>query len=922
VSAAGQAPAPVATAMDWASPPFFMLRVGGLPTGSVAPLRSPALTAWADRVLALEHELALRKVTLGNALEAAVGRVDDVALRRQLLAFRRDVFNVRPPRGRDAAARIGEVLERPAARAVAEWLALQARRSAELAQGEPLLADEVAAARRHLRALADDPRLRAGIMLASPSLDRYLAGYTDAKGRSLSKRARRIERSLLEYVYRTACKTSPFSTFTAVALGRFGSAPDGRLLSAGASSAGPASFTRLNLASIARVVEEITAEPLLRADLPVEVTSGWRSDAARVRYVRRQRRAGDADAAVTMDILQENLFYLAEGGIVAELLRELPEGVQMRFSGLVERLRRADADARDAGDVAAYLAHLLRLGLLTVPVLHVDIHHPDPLTRFSSQIAGLGRPWADRLSGRLNHLSEHVGEFGTADLAARRRLLADIRDELTEAQRELGRAAPATPRTLVYEDVTLGDAPVIADRDAWERQLLPSLRGLCRILPAFDMTLPGRLLTAGFFRARFGAGGQTDDVLTFAHEFNQDCYEQFMRTSMQRRAFGPDNEYLPQQNWFRLPEIDALDHARQLAVTQMRASYAALPPDAGELVLDDDFVAAVADALPEPGDLEPRSFFLQVADDGTESIAVVNRIYSGLTLLFSRFAHCFPNVGPDGLTAGLRRYLARIQPPGSVFAELTGGYDTTNLNLHPATTLYELVCPGDVSSRPAAEQIPVADLLIVDDEETGRPQLRSRRLGVRVIPVYLGFLMPFALPEVQRVLLTFSYNSMAMVDLWGGVAAVSDDQTVMRLPRIRLGNVVLQRQQWRVSPAVLPTRKDETTEAEWFLSWRRWQRENGLPERVFVSSAEPSGQDRQRERAGDVEGAPLTKPQHIDFGSYFSLTLLDGVLRSAAGRLVMTEMLPELHQLWLASGQDRYVTELTLELDGVKRSSI
>lgn len=916
MSAPGNAPVRVA-AMDWLSPPFFVLRVGGLPVGSVAPLRSAPLMDWADRVLDLEEELARRKTTVGDALEKAIGQADDVALRRQLLAFRRDVFNLRAPRDRGAAARVAAGLGRPAAQALTEWLTLQDRRAAELGLGEPLLADEVAAGRDYLRELADDHRLRAGIMLASPSLDRYLSGYTEARGRSLSKRARRIERSLLEYVYRTACKTSPFSTFTTVALGRFAPAPGGCLLSVGAGRSGPRSFTRLNLASVARLVEEMTTEPALRADLPVEVTSGWRSDAIRIRYVRRQRRAGDADAAVTMDILQENLFYLAEGGIVTELLRELPEGMQMRFSHLVQHLRRGDA-ARDADDLAAYLAHLLRLGLLTVPVLHVDIHHADPLTRFSREITGLRRPWADALADRLGRAGRDVAEFGPAGLADRRRLLTSIKDELTKAQQELGRAAPATPRTLLYEDVTLGDAPVVADPGAWERQLYPWLRGLCRILPAFDMTLPGRLLTAGFFRARHGAGGVTDDVLTFAHEFNQDCYEQFMRTSMQRRPFGPDNEYVPQQNWFRLPEIDALDYARQLVVKQMRASYASLPPDAQELTLDEDFVATVACALPEPGDLEPRSFFLQVADDGTDQLAVVNRIYSGLTLLFSRFAHCFPDAGPDGLTAGLRRYLAGIQPPGSVFAELTGGYDTTNLNLHPQVTPYELVCPGDVSSRPAGEQIPVSDLIISDDEESGRPVLRSRRLGVRVIPVYLGFLMPFALPEVQRVLLTFSCNSMAMLDLWGGVVSTPDDDTIRRLPRIRLGNVVLQRQHWRVGPALLPARQDGITDSERFLSWRRWRRENGLPERVFVSSAEPSGE----ERAGDVEGAPLTKPQHIDFGSYFSLTLLDSVLRAAAGGLVMTEMLPDLDQLWLRSGSDRYVTELTLELDGVSRSAM
>ena len=121
-----------------------------------------------------------------------------MALRRQLLAFRRDVFNLRAPRDRGAAARVAGGLDQPAAQVLTEWLTLQDRRAAELSLGEPLLADEVAAGRDYLRELADDHRLRAGIMLASPSLDRYLSGYTEARGRSLSKRARRIERSLLE----------------------------------------------------------------------------------------------------------------------------------------------------------------------------------------------------------------------------------------------------------------------------------------------------------------------------------------------------------------------------------------------------------------------------------------------------------------------------------------------------------------------------------------------------------------------------------------------------------------------------------------------------------------------------------------------------------------------------------------------------
>lgn len=76
------------------------------------------------------------------------------------------------------------------------------------------------------------------------------------------------------------------------------------------------------------------------------------------------------------------------------------------------------------------------------------------------------------------------------------------------------------------------------------------------------------------------------------------------------------------------------------------------------------------------------------------------------------------------------------------------------------------------------------------------------RLGVEVIPVYLGFLLPMALPEVQQVLLNFSYTTMVQLDLWEGTGIPEGDSGV--LPRVRLGNVVLQRKTWRFAAGQLP----------------------------------------------------------------------------------------------------------------------
>ncbi len=73
---------------DWLLPPFFMLRLAGLPMDSVLPLRFPATVGWAERTLAAERELQLAKDPLADALQAAVHGLADDGLRRRVLEIR------------------------------------------------------------------------------------------------------------------------------------------------------------------------------------------------------------------------------------------------------------------------------------------------------------------------------------------------------------------------------------------------------------------------------------------------------------------------------------------------------------------------------------------------------------------------------------------------------------------------------------------------------------------------------------------------------------------------------------------------------------------------------------------------------------------------------------------------------------------
>ncbi|MGW3493810.1 lantibiotic dehydratase [Streptomyces sp. NPDC001020] len=879
-----------AEGVTWHLVPRFMLRVGGLPFDTAAALATPASAAWADDVLDARQRLRERGARLADSLQERVAHsLDDPQARRTLINLRRDVFNARAPRGLTAAEPLLPADELDELRA---WSADRQRHEELLRTGSGVLSDEITAARRELRRIATETDLRYGIQLSSPSLDEYLDDYLRRADGPLSKRERRIERSLLEYLLRTACKTSPFSTLTAVSAGTFADA-DGRPLAASVRGWEKRGSTRLNIALLARLSEQLTADPQVRRDLPVRATSGTQMHRDQVRYLRKLRGAdGDADAAVTLDAVHESLFFLPSGETLADVLTLFAEGGALRFGDVVQRLCAMDTK-RTEQEVERYLAQLLRLGLLVVPDLHIDIHDPDPVTTYRKGLSRLEAGWADDIAVLVERMGADVERFADAGLTRRRELLARIKESAAQTHRVLGRDDTPVLRTLVYEDTTLPGLEVTGDASTWTRQLAPGLQQLARVLPAFDGNLIRRLVTKGFFQARYGKGGRCDDFLAFAHQFNQDFYENYNKRLMRHQRFD-GTAFRTYDNWFRQEEIASIDRARSAVAQEMNLRYRTASAAGADIELDEDFLATVEGLLPRPERLRSLSFFLQLAENGADDpLVVVNRIYSGLTLLFSRFAHCLD----EGLTTSLRRSLDDAVPKGAVFAELKGGYDTTNLNLHPVVTPYEVVCPGETSFRPPHEQIPVEDLVVEHEAATDRLLLRSRRLGVEVIPVYLGFLLPMALPEVQQVLLNFSCTTMVQLDVWEGTGIPEGDSGV--LPRVRLGNVVLQRKSWRFAADQLPPVTAGQSDHEWFLAWREWQRRAGLPRHVFAGL----GGER--------------KPQYVDFDSYACLRLLETAVRKSDSAVTLTEMLPGPDQLWLRDDRQRYVTELTVELNGI-----
>ena len=913
--------------------PRFLLRVGGLPFDLLNDLRFEQTDQWLKATLELEQRLKQEKGAVVEIMHQAVNRYkEDVSLRRAIINAKREIFNLALPRGVAQARKIEPLLAGEEQVQLHTWLDDWEAYQQLIASGTALLEQETHEKRQRLKQIFRTPDFRKGLLLASPVLSQAAEGYLAGDQVHLNREARTVERSLLEYLLRTIAKTSPFSTFTPVCLGTWEhtttETPEEIVLDI--ADMDKQSFTRLNITLLARLSAQLLASPALRRALSVRVTNGWRQQQQRVEYVRRKpmRDTFGDQGAVMIDRIEEHVLQLPYNGMLRQLLAYMGDGHEERFETVLAYLSsRLQHEQHERGEalIDEYLQHLLRLGFLIVPALQVNINHPRPLDAYHQNVLAIGTPQTEALAQVLARISRHVDAYAQAALEQRAVILNEIKQLVTQAQvaldiPEQAQAGFALPRTLLYEDTTLTPQRLAIQQGPWQ-EILSNLRELTDLFPLFEPYVLPRIFMRGYFQARYGRGAACTDFFSFADAYNSEFVRLYNRNRSVVGFFDTHGSFKALRNYFAQTEIDQFNQARQQVIASMQEAYQHLPTGQTELILGEDFRQSVVAHLPEQqNDLASYFFFSQFVPLHKEPLLVLNQIYAGFTLMFSRFAHCFSADQKLALTETLRETLVTLQPAGAVFAELKGGYDATNLNLHPAVTAYELVCPGELSARPLEEQLPLEDLVVRDNLQTGRLELYSKRLDKTVLPVYLGFLQPRILPEIQQILLHFSHFTLASLDLWKGTRIAEPGATCVHYPRLRYKQLVLQRETWYVQSSLVPQREKGQSEADFVLALARWRQELHLPERVFVNVMPATTTENE---AGTKSAPALPfqtrKPLYLDFRHLFSLQLLEGLTRSPDAFLRFTEMVPDGEQLWFKHADQSYVSEFGLELSRRRR---
>jgi hypothetical protein len=849
--------------------PNVIFRIAGLPSALAKRLETPDARRLLDELGTARGELAAVLSRASEGLERAIGDAQySQEERRLLLRAKRNLFNAR----RSGLEAQPELADKLGAEAVAVSDAdaglerigrLESRIDAAFAEG-------AATARRELRAVClDNPNFLKAVAFSAPLLIRDLLESTANPDKFTGKRGRNLDLALFNYFMRATKKVSPLSYFTPVLTAKWSDDPAGRLELDGRRAESTAEISRRALAHISAAL--LCNLAFWGESHPLELNPTIETEAGLVRFqeiwARGQGSGRTWGVYPPVSRLPANpriealiAHFRASGPAKAFSLREL-------FGALA-----GPPFGAEPASFAGYVAQAIRVGLL-VPVM--DVFEQEDLTAFL--VAELGRRLPEA-AATLRRLDDELSAYPQAPYSTRTAQSQLIHAAFAQLCAQVGAEPPTeTKSPLFYEDCTLdGGTPSVATQALGGA--IADLHRLSELFPLLDYNHVVQSVVAALFRQRHGDGATVDAV---------DCIESI---ADEAQAMAQRLTPLPlEQQEEELGKVSGtardLVRYKRLLLAELRERM----QSGDEVVIDDALIDRFAASLPDAARARATSYTVigQTDGDGAGRRFVLNRLYSGHSMLMSRFLLNQDEADIERVS----RYLQTLSR-GARPVEIPGVFGF-NANLHPQFVDAELTMPGRRANYRDTEKVAISELAVRYDPELDRLKFLERS-GEEVSVHYFGFLNLMLLPNIYQVLGRMNLQGL-ILDLWQDLifAGVLPRDAPVLLPRTTYRSVVVSRQSLLVPASMLPD--PGASEADFFRRLHNLLTELGQACSQFVRLVADredffgDGSDGRQSMADSTD----FKPAYLSLDMPLSVASLQRRLSRRRRGLLFQEELPK-----------------------------
>ena len=870
--------------------PYAILRFGGMPFRNLLHLRL-------DKTVTLLHAARQRQAwfdqhrdELSDQLYQAVGTTDDKYARRHLLDIRRSLpANKMPKGGLQTIHAVRHHVAPQTRLAMLTWF----RRVGQSQRQQKAISDaftqELPQARCALRDLLQQERFRKGALLTSKNyyegLDQYLR-----KGIKRSASIPKIEISSALYLARMAAKTSPFSTLTPTALGKFD--PENEQTGLIHLTEDIYSVVRINTAVIHIIARQLSLLPEIRTTLPVRLRDGVWVEDGRLHYLHAEYvfSRNDMFAQLEQTPLLNKIVKAVSGSDVTY------EMLWMKLSGGNVALREKACQIID---------HFIQQGLL-VCTIPISPHDSDPLASLVQFLEGYETACVQAVRQRLLEIGSEVKGYETAVMNGRQRALSHIRQGLRAIAQQIG--LPHETVLLsnpIFENCSPKGISFSCGRAIWEeiqQSLLP-------LLQTIDPRKTGQSpAMVRFFLEQYTAEGECDNFLYFLKQYTQWQQQIAVRSQAAMSDLAPtiyNSEVVVQtlakqafEQWQAAGQQDNVVHLAPIVPAENLTDMNGWATSCSLFVQ----IAATSEAAMNKGDY----------------LIILDRCINGWGAYTTRYIGMYDTADePSPLLKMMRQHFDQVNHHGE-FVGMPVFSDVSNLQAHPPLTARTLTLPVEPTPK---ENIPLfsSQVAVRYDGQTNQLQLIDKETNRPIIPLYTGGMYSPSMPALMQAVVHeftpvfYPMNKSFWNHLLSPTFADADQhlldltEEIIHLPRVQIGRVVLDREQWLIAIEAIPQRQSGETINEFFQRLYHWKEEVGLPDIVFAKIS-------TTHKSMDIILKHQYKPFLVDFCNPWLVMALQRMLSDDVKAIVFSEMLPGLNELTTRVNNEPVVGELQLEL--------
>lgn len=898
--------------------PYFVARVAGIPRAQVDALRFERTTELMDRLFDLEERLVRAQSILTPRIYRAVQETPHGARRLQLIHLKRDIFNLRLPRPeiRDAGL---SVLHGRHRRLLIRWVDRLLQFNRLQVETRQSFERELAAKRELLAQTLASPMCQQAILSSNCDFFALLAQNQRAKVHQHCRRQERFEITGMSYLARTAMRPTPLGQCAAVGWGMWS---EGQTWRACFTREAQSNRVRLNQAVLDAIAARLGVDPEIRDFLYPEVNR-------------------------TTKVCEDMIVWISTSprglnmhGVACSVIQSY---CRLRRTDAVDRILRTiqacDHTYRDhatslPAPLRALLDRLIDLQLVEVRLAIPDLA-TDSLRSLENELTKIPAPLAVSVGAALASIRTLLHQYVSAGPIQRVRVRNFIQQELERVGKLLSLDLTSVGRRILYEDVAIHfselQCPLSAVDDI--RSELALWHGLCS---RFDQTTLQKFAARQVFDEIY-----SQNMRVPVAEFFQEYLRHFKRwlpvllddTSQvgDSRAWRMGGFA---QGPYRSPEIERIE-AWQATVVQWWRNLLSTARE--EITLNEAELETLLSTAPETGQARTSVALLcQIADVGGTGTFIIDYEMPGLGQTFSRFMSLFDvhhdrsvcNPFFDAISAERQK----VCPPGTILADL-GGVFGFNGNLRPQQTAWLVDFPGTIPCTSDAHTIKINDLFVCLDHEKRRLAFELGQSRTPVWPVDLGTMTFSRQPPLYQFLAQTSpagsFPAFPVGAVWPSV------EGVRKLPRVRLGRLIVQRARW-LCPGNTVVASEGADGFSYFLATRRWVRRHGLPAECWVSvTTQEETRNRIRDylhkKIGHVldaatpGNAPVrnegfvmesSTPIYVDFANYFLVEAFRKATRRIRRQFLIEEVLPAGDDLFVESEGEKRVAQLCFEVAG------